>query len=73
MLDKQYKPQIVAVQECQLHENKMINLKKKIGITKFSTGDNSTGGVSIYINKSGLFSENQTDIELQAVAVRVST
>ena len=45
------KPQVVAVQECQLRENKVINSNGSVAMTKSSPDDNSTGGVSIYIKK----------------------
>ena len=48
------------------------NLTGFSSITKSSPGDNATGGVSLYINKSVLFSEIKLDTDLQAVAVRVS-
>uniref|UniRef100_UPI003AF5CEEA endonuclease/exonuclease/phosphatase family protein n=1 Tax=Thiolapillus sp. TaxID=2017437 RepID=UPI003AF5CEEA len=57
LLCNQYNPQIVAVQECQLRKDKIINLTGFSGITKSSPGDNATGGVTLYINKSVLFSE----------------
>ena len=72
ILCNQYNPQIVAVQECQLRKDKIINLTGFSGITKSSPGDNATGGVSLYINKSVLFSEIKLDTNLQAVVVRVS-
>ena len=68
----QYNPQIVAVQECQLRKNNIINLPGFSCITKSSPGDNATGGVTLYINKSVLFSEIKLNTDLQAVAVRVS-
>ena len=72
LLCKQYKPQVVAVQECQLRENKVINLNGSVAMTKSSPYDNSTG-VSIYIKKkSYLFSEIKLDTDLQAVPVRVT-
>ena len=67
-----YNPQIVAVQECQLRKDKIINLTGFSGITKSSPGNNATGCVTLYINKSVLFSEIKLDTDLQAVAVRVS-
>ena len=67
----QYNPQIVAVQECQLRKDKIINLTGFSGITKSSPGDSGTGGVTLYSNKSVLFSEIKLDTDLQAVAVRV--
>ena len=72
LLCNQYNPQIVAVQECQLRKDKMINLTVFSGITKSIPGDNATGGVTLYIHKSVLFSEIKLDTDLQAVAVRVS-
>ena len=72
LLCNQYNPQIVAVQECQLRKDKIINLTGFSGITKSSPGDNATGGVTLYIHKSVLFSEIKLDTDLQAVAVRVS-
>ena len=72
LLCNQYNPQVVAVQECQLRRNKIINLTGFSGITKSSPGDNATGGVTLYINKSVLFSEIKLDTDPQAVAVRVS-
>ena len=72
LLCNQYNPQVVAVQECHLRKDKIINLTGFSGITKGSPGDNATGGVTLYINKSVLFSEIQLDTDLQAVAVRVS-
>ena len=71
LLCNQYNPQIVAVQECQLRKDKIINLTGFSGIKK-SSGDNATGGVTLYIHKSVLFSEIKLDTDLQAVAVRVS-
>ena len=53
-------------------KRKNINLNGFSGITKSSPGDNATGGVTLYINKSVLFSEIELDTDLQAVAVRVS-
>ncbi|WP_419648222.1 hypothetical protein, partial [Thiolapillus sp.] len=50
----------------------IINLTGFSGLTKSSPGDNATGGVTLYIHKSVLFSEIQLDTDLQAVAVRVS-
>uniref|UniRef100_UPI003AF84051 endonuclease/exonuclease/phosphatase family protein n=1 Tax=Thiolapillus sp. TaxID=2017437 RepID=UPI003AF84051 len=72
LLCNQYNPQIVAVQECQLRKDKIINLTGFSGLTKSSPGDNATGGVTLYVNKSVLFSEIKLDTDLQAVAVRVS-
>ena len=72
LLCNQYKHQIIAVQECQLRKDKIINLTGFSGLTKSSPGDNATGGVTLYINNSVLFSEIKLDIDLQAVAVRVS-
>ena len=46
---ERYKPQIAAVQECQLRGHKVINLNGFFGITKSAIEDNSTGRVSIYI------------------------
>ena len=43
--------------ECQLRENKVIDLNVFIDITRTSPGDTSTERVSLYINKSCLFSE----------------
>ena len=60
------------MQECQLRKDKIINLTVFSDITKSSPGDNATGGVNLYINKSVLFSEIELDTDLQAVAVRVS-
>ena len=72
LLCNQYNPQIVAVQECQLRKDKIINLTGFSGRTKSSPGDNATGGVTLYVNKSVLFSEIKLDTDLQAVAVGVS-
>ena len=72
LLCNQYNPQVVALQECQLWKDEIISLTGFSGITKSSPGDNATGGVTLYINKSVLFSEIQLDTDLQAVAVRVS-
>ena len=72
LLCNQYNPQIVAVQECQLWKDKIINLTGFSGITKSLPGDNATGGVTLFINKSVLFSEIKRDTDMQAVAVRVS-
>ena len=72
LLCNQYNPQIVAVQECQLRKDKIINLTGFSGRTKSSPGDNATGGVTLYVDKSILFSEIKLDTDLQAVAVRVS-
>ena len=72
LLCNQYNPQVVAVHECQLRKDKIINLTVFSGITKSAPGDNTTGGVTLYINKSVLFSEVKLDTDLQAVAVRVS-
>ena len=72
LLCNQYNPQIVAVQECQLRKDKIINLTGFSGITKSSPGDNATGRVTSYINKSVLFSEVKLNTDLQAVAVRDS-
>ena len=73
VLCNQYNPQVVAVQKCQLRKDKIINLTFFFsGITKPSSGDNATGGVTLYINKSVLFSEIKLDTDLQAVADRVS-
>ena len=72
LLCNKYNPQVVAVQECQLRREKNINLTGFSGITKSSPGDNTTGGVTLYINKSVLFSEIKLDTDLQAVTVRVS-
>ena len=60
------------MQECQLRKDKIIKLTFFPGITKSSPGHNATGGVSLYINKSFLFSEIKLDTDLQAVVVRVS-
>ena len=61
------------MQECHLRKDKVINLLFFFsGITKSSLGDNATGGVTLYINKSVLFSEIELDTDLQAIAVRVS-
>ena len=72
LLCNQYNPQAVAVQECQLRKDNIIDLTVFSGITKSSSGDNATGGVTLYINKSVLFSEIELNTDLQAVAVRVS-
>ena len=72
LLCNQYNPQIVAVQECQLRKDQIINLTGFSGLTKSSPGDNATGAVTLYVNKSVLFSEIKLDTDLQAVAVRVS-
>ena len=56
LLCNQYTSQVVAVQESQLRKNKAIKLNGFVGITKSSVDDNSTGGVSMYVNKSCLFS-----------------
>ena len=60
------------MQECQLRKDEIINLTGFSGITKSSPGENATGGVTLYINKSVLFSEIKLDTDLQAVAVGVS-
>ena len=73
LLCNQYNPQVVAVLECQLRKDKIINLAGFSGITKSSPRDNATGGVTLYINKSVLFNEIEFDTDLQAIAVRVST
>ena len=72
LLCNQYYPQIVAVQECQLQKDKIINLTGFSGLTKSSPVDNATGGITSYINKSVLFSEIKLDTDLQAVGVSVS-
>ena len=72
LLCNQYNPQVVAVQECQLRKDKIINLTGFSGITKSSPRDNAAGGVTLYINKSVLFSEIKLDTDLQAVSVTVS-
>ena len=72
LLCNQYNPQVAAVQECQLRKDKIINLTGFSGITKNSHGDTATGGVTLYINKSFLFSEIKHDTDLQAVMVKVS-
>ena len=69
LLCNQYNPQVVVVQKCQLRKEKIINLTGFSGITKSSPGDNATGGVTLYMNKSILFSEIELDTDLQAVAV----
>ncbi|WP_305800748.1 hypothetical protein, partial [Thiolapillus sp.] len=46
LLCNQYNPQIVAVQECQLRKDNIINLTGFSGLTKSSPGDNATGGVT---------------------------
>ncbi|WP_419636377.1 hypothetical protein, partial [Thiolapillus sp.] len=43
LLCNQYNPQVVAVQECQLRKDKIINLTDFSGISKSSSGDNATG------------------------------
>ena len=48
------------------------NLSVFSGITKSSPGDNATGVVTLYVNKSDLFNEIELDTNLQAVTVRVS-
>ena len=60
------------MQECQLQKDKIINLTGFSGLTKSSPGDNATGGVTLYVNKSVLSSEIKLDTDLQAVEVRVS-
>ena len=45
LLCNQYNPRVIAVQECQLRKDKIINLTGFSGITKGSPGDNATGGV----------------------------
>ena len=72
LLCNHYNPQVVAVQEFQLRKDKIMNLTVFSGLTKSSSGDNATGGVTLYINKSVLFSEIELNTDLQAVAVRVS-
>ena len=72
LLCNQYNLQAVAVQECQLRKDRIINLTGFSGITKSSPGDNATGGVTLYINKPVLFSEIKLNTDLQAFAVRVS-
>ena len=72
LLRNQYNFQVVAVQECQLRKDKIINLTGFSGISKSSPGDSATGSVTLYINKSVLFSEIKLYTDLQAVAVRVS-
>ena len=72
LLCYQYNPQIVALQERQLRKDKITNLTVFSGITKSSPGDNATGGITLYINKSVLFSEIKLDTDLQAVGVSVS-
>ena len=72
LLRNQYNPHVVAVQECQQRKDKITHLNVFSGITKSSPGDTATGGVTLYINKSVLFSEIKLDTDLQAVAVRVS-
>ena len=49
LLCNQYNPQVVAVQECQLRKDKIINLTGFSGITKSSRGDDATGGVTLCI------------------------
>ena len=65
LLCKQHNPKIVPVRECQLRENKVISFC--FGITKSSPHDISTGGVSINVTKSCLFSEIKLDTDLQAM------
>ncbi len=57
------------MQECQLQKDKIIDLTGFSGITKSSPEDNATGGVTLYINKSVLFSEIKLDTDLQVVVV----
>ena len=49
LLCNQYNPQIVAVQECRLRKDKIINLTGFSGKTKSSPGDNATLGVTLHI------------------------
>ena len=58
------------MQESRLQKDKIINLTGFSGITKRSPGDSATGGVTLYMNKSILFSEIELDTDLQAVAVK---
>ena len=69
LLCNQFNPQVVVVQECQLRKDKIIDFTGFSGITKSSSGDNATGGITLYINKFVPFSEIKLDTDLQAVAV----
>ena len=64
LLCNQYNPHIVAVQKCQLRNDKIINLTGFSGLSKSSPGDNATGDVTLYVNKSVLFSEIKLDTDL---------
>ena len=63
---------IVGVQECQRHENKVVNLNVCFWHNKSSSGNSVTGGIPIYISKLLLFSKMILDTNLQTVAVTPS-
>ena len=70
LLNKQFGPRIVALQECLISNKKSFSLK---GFTVFSRfNDSPQGGVALLVDSFLLSSQLELDTNLQAVAVQVS-
>ena len=74
LICKQLKPSIVAIQENLIRTDKICNLAgyNAIQHQAFETENGFTGGVSLYIHNSILFSPITLETSLQAVAAKVS-
>ena len=74
LICKQLKPSIVAIQENLIRSDKICNLAgyNAIQHQALETENGFTGGVSLYIHNSILFSPITLETSLQAVAAKVS-
>ena len=72
LLTGRYRPAVVGLQQTFLTESKSPSFTGFNILTKYSLKDRATGGVSLLINDSYLFSEVHLNIPLQAVAARVT-
>ena len=72
LLSRRYKPAVFGLQETFVTTSKTPSFSGLNILTKNSLNDRATGGVTLLINKSHLFSEVYLNTPLQAVAARVT-
>jgi len=72
LLCEHYKPNVIALQETQLTDNKVINVKGFSGFSESSPGGNPVGGVSMYVSNNILSSRLELNTDLQAIAFRIT-
>ena len=72
LLTGRYRPAVVGLQQTFLTDSKSPSFTGFNILTKYSLKDRATGGVSLLINDSYLFSEVHLNTPVQAVAARVT-